>query len=173
MTEDFAAAERDAERQRAAREREQIERAGERIIRDIDQAMARPDIARGSEMGQSPPSPPQTRELEERMLDLKRQQLKRGLSVVRTPAKETEVPAAQIRYDSPERREAIQRHMESMGVDPHLRAVRELIERGQAAPPSQAVERPPNMTGRGAPQGGRDPRDRGTERGPDGQDRTR
>lgn len=175
--ENLARAERQAEQQRAAREREQLERAGDGVLRDIDAAMVRPDIVLGSEMGRgpevTPPPAPQTRELEERMLDLKRQQLKRGLSLVRMTkelSKDTPLP---MRYDSPERREAIQRHMEAQGVDPHLRAIRDLIEKGQAEPPHKAAEQKPNMTTRGVPQGGRDPRNRGTERGPDGQYRGR
>lgn len=176
--ENLARAERQAEQQRAARERESLARAGDGLLRDIDAAMARPDIATPTEVGRgpevTPPPAPQTRELEERMLDLKRQQLKRGLSLVRmTKELSKDTPLPPMRYDSPERREAIQRHMEAQGVDPHLRAIRDLIEKGQAEPPSKAAERNPNMTGRGVPQGGRDPRNRGTERGPDGQYRSR
>lgn len=133
-------------------------------------------IPAGPELVKDVPTvePPSTAD---QMLEHKRGQLYKGvnLSKARTGQEPERDPLnpKRMEYDSPERRDAIQRDLEAKGVDPHLRAIRDLVERGQAEPPHKAAERTPDMTGRGVPQGGRDPRNRGTERGPDGQYRSR
>lgn len=184
--EDLAAAEREAERQREAAERAAAERAADRFLGDLDRALSRPDLAPRTEMGQGPeisaPSPWHTRDLDrgysvergplpppaparpldERMLELKRDQLQQGLTAPHLTAGSTP-PAPEViplRHDSPERREAVQRAMERAGVDPHLRAIRDLMERGSGQPPHAAVAQPPRMTSRRTAPG----RGYGTER---------
>lgn len=179
--EEFTRAERDAERTRSAREREQIDRAPERVLRDIDSALSRPDIRSGSEMGQGPPVPPaappaSTPSLSEQVLELKRARLEKELReprMTREPA--APVPPVPVRHDSPERREAIQRHLERLGLSEDLRQVRELLERGSGAPASEAPrQRFDGMTNRNGPGRGygperareereRDERERGKE----------
>lgn len=141
----------------AERERDPVKRvpAGPELVRDAPA-----------------PVPPSTAE---QMLILKREQLARGVNLAKartSPERDTRNPVGR-EYDTPERRDAIQRDLEAKGVDPHLRAVRDLIEKGQGQPPHKAVEHEPDMTGRGVPQGGRDPRNRGTEREQGGRGRTR
>lgn len=44
-------------------------------------------------------------------------------------------------YDSQARREAITQHLERMGVSKELQQIRDILERGHAAPPGVTVER--------------------------------
>jgi hypothetical protein len=63
-----------------------------------------------------------------------------------------------VRYDSPERRQAIQAHLQRLGIDPKLQAIRELYEVGQAKPPEEAVksrEMDDDSKGKGKEQEGR------------------
>jgi hypothetical protein len=52
--------------------------------------------------------------------------------------------SAAMRYDSAERRQALARHLERVGVAPELAAVRMLMEVGQAQPPSASTQTRPD-----------------------------
>lgn len=188
--------ERFAAKEVARAEERAREAATERMLAEIDRVMQLGTPERASEMGRSiepqTPTPWKSRDevhdmgystekgpvevpppgtpipsLADRMLEEKRRQLERGL---REQGMTREAEPTPPRYDSPERREAIQRHLESMGVDPHLRQVRELLERASGAPPREAVETRPQdrMTNRNGPgrgmERGRERDDRGRER---------
>lgn len=151
----LAAAEREAERQRALVERQAAQHIADTFIIQLNKALGRADSGpSGTEMGQGPELPDRSHEA--RMLELKRQQLERGLTA----------PVPGIQYDSPERRQAIADHLREMKLPPHLAEIRDLIERSNAEPPQAAVERRPDMTNRNGPARGR-----GTERDAPGRER--
>jgi hypothetical protein len=70
-----------------------------------------------------------------------------------------------VRYDSSERRAAIQLHLERLGVNSELRAIREMLELGQGRPSSEAPKEAPekSLEFRKRQQ---DPRERGIAREP-------
>lgn len=118
--------------------------AADRVTRDLDrmmEQMRKQMEARGTEMGRG-------KEIENPGKELLRpfgMNTSDGVPVVPREIDEArklaELRERQERYNSKERRDAIQRNLERAGIDPNLRAIRELFEQGQGRPPEDIVKR--------------------------------